>query len=101
MSGRWRKLLAFVQRYPLAHLIIGLIGHVMFFSGSVLYVLDVTQVGRYLFLVGSSAMLVGALGEVAKNIGRRSLRRHDIDPVTGGTPIPAPAPALPRSLARV
>ncbi|MFD0820772.1 YrhK family protein, partial [Micromonospora zhanjiangensis] len=92
-TGRRRKLLAFVRRYPTVHLVIGLAGNVLFILGSLLYVLDATPVARYLFLVGSSAMFLGALGDMARAVGRRTLQRHDIDPATGGAnrePLPGP-----------
>ncbi|SCG77530.1 YrhK-like protein [Micromonospora siamensis] len=67
----------FIRRYPLAHLAIGLLGNLLFLTGSTLFVLGLSHPAGYLFLAGSFAMLLGALGEVVKAIGRRAIRRHD------------------------
>lgn len=80
--GRRRGLVAFIRRYPLVHLAIGLVGNVLFLVGSVLFVLDIAHTAKYFFLSGSFAMVLGALGEVVRALGRRILRQHGVDPST-------------------
>ncbi|MER7333706.1 MULTISPECIES: YrhK family protein [unclassified Micromonospora] len=81
---RRQGLLAFIRRYPLVHLAIGLVGNILFLIGSVLFVANVSHVAKYFFLSGSFAMVVGSLGEVVKALGRRILQHHDVDPSTAG-----------------
>ncbi|PWU54944.1 hypothetical protein DLJ47_11190 [Micromonospora sp. S4605] len=80
--GRRRGLVAVIRRYPLVHLAIGLVGNVLFLVGSVLFVLDIAHTAKYFFLSGSFAMVLGALGEVVRALGRRILRQHGVDPST-------------------
>lgn len=71
---------ALVQRYPHVHLGIGLLGNALFVTGSVLFMTKRPDIGLWFFLVGSSGMFVGTLGEVLRKLGRRRLVRFDIDP---------------------
>ncbi|MFC4358187.1 YrhK family protein [Halobium salinum] len=53
-----------VQEYEWIHLSLGILGNVLFFVGSVLFLFEsVTRLDIYTFIVGSFLMLVGAVGK--------------------------------------
>ncbi|MBZ6379344.1 hypothetical protein B5C34_08265 [Pacificimonas flava] len=63
-----------VEDYGWIHTGLGLLGNVMFFVGSILFLPQFEQwktTGIWLFIVGSFLMLVGALGEFVVNLRRR------------------------------
>ena len=63
-----------VRDYPWIHLGIGLFGNFCFVVGSVLFfkMFDAYYtLGVWLFLVGSAAMFLGTLGELAKSLYAR------------------------------
>jgi YrhK-like protein len=83
-SFSWRERRAlgvFVRRFPEIHLGIGLVGNAVFLVGTVLFMAGPEAVGIWFFLVGSSGMFLGALGEVLRVQGMRRLWRTDTDPV--------------------
>jgi len=76
---RW-ALASFVRRFPVFHLVIGLVGNATFIAGAVLYLTKHPDPGLYCFLVGSSGMFLGTLGETLRILGERRLARFDVDP---------------------
>ncbi|MEU0529028.1 YrhK family protein [Amycolatopsis tolypomycina] len=55
---------AFVRDFPVVHLAIGVIGNVIFFVGSVLFLWSsAEQFAIWLFIVGSFGMMLGAVGQ--------------------------------------
>ena len=78
-----RSLAAFVRRYPYVHQGIGLLGNALFITGSVLFLVQRQPVGVVAFLSGSICMFIGQLGDIMRGLGRRRLRRHDLDPWSG------------------
>ncbi|KZB84772.1 YrhK family protein [Amycolatopsis regifaucium] len=55
---------SFIREFPAVHLGIGVIGNVIFFAGSVLFVWHVTElVAIWLFIIGSFGMMIGAIGQ--------------------------------------
>jgi hypothetical protein len=75
-----RGLAAMVRRFPQVHLGIGLLGNALFITGTVLFIVKMESIGLWFFLTGSSGMFLGSLGELLRNVGRRKLREHDVDP---------------------
>lgn len=71
---------AFVRRFPQVHLAIGLLGHALFITGSVLFITQHQDVGTWFFLAGSIGMFLGTLGELVRQLGRHRLARYDVDP---------------------
>lgn len=62
-----------VQDYGWIHLGIGLLGNVLFVTGSILFLptfQELQPVPVYIFICGSSLMLVGALGQLLVRIWR-------------------------------
>lgn len=54
----------FVREFPTVHLVIGLVGNLIFFVGSVLFVWHSTELlAIWLFIAGSFGMLLGAMGQ--------------------------------------
>jgi len=76
---RW-ALGAFVFRFPLVHLGIGIAGNALFLVGTVLFLLRQEGVGTWFFLVGSCGMLLGSVGEGLRALGKHRLVRYDVDP---------------------
>ncbi|WP_409180327.1 YrhK family protein [Amycolatopsis sp. VS8301801F10] len=55
---------SFVREFPTIHLAVGVIGNVIFFVGSVLFISDATELlAIWLFIVGSFGMMLGAIGQ--------------------------------------
>ena len=55
---------SFIREFPAVHLAIGVIGNVIFFVGSVLFVWHSTEaVAIWLFIIGSFGMMLGAIGQ--------------------------------------
>jgi hypothetical protein len=69
-----------VWRFPQVHLAIGVFGNVLFVLGSVLFMTGRQDSGVVCFLAGSIGMLLGAVGEAMRVLGKRRLARFDIDP---------------------
>lgn len=69
-----------MRRFPQVHLGIGLVGNALFMTGSVLFMLKMSTVGVYFFIVGSSGMFLGSLGELLRTHGQRKLWEWDVDP---------------------
>jgi hypothetical protein len=64
----------FVQDYEWIHTGIGLVGNLLFFVGSVLFLWESTQqTGVWLFIFGAGAMFVGSIGR-----GLVDYERHDM-----------------------
>ena len=78
-----RGIAAFVRQYPYVHQGIGLLGNALFITGSVLFIVQRQDVGVLAFLSGSICMFIGQFGEVMRGLGKRRLRRHDLDPRSG------------------
>jgi hypothetical protein len=76
---RW-ALGAFVFRFPLVHLGIGIAGNALFLVGTVLFITGNPDIGVWFFLAGSIGMLVGSVGEGLRALGKRRLVRFDVDP---------------------
>ena len=61
-----------VYEFPLVHLVTGLFGNITFVLGSILFFFpDSHKAGLWLFIFGSSGMLLGSLGEVLVRYERR------------------------------
>ena len=72
----------FLAEFPWIHLGIGIFGNLSFVVGSVLFLYaDLERAGVWLFIVGSSGMLVGSFGELLIRIERR-IRAGDGRPLT-------------------
>jgi hypothetical protein len=71
-----RHIAGFVQKYPWVHLGVTLLGNAAFIAGSVLFLLEVRTTAIWAFLLGSTAMLLGSLGELIRWIGQRRLRSY-------------------------
>jgi cytochrome c oxidase assembly factor CtaG len=69
-----------VWRFPQVHLAIGVVGNVLFVLGSVLFMTERQDPGVVCFLAGSTGMLLGAVGESVRVLGKRRLARFDVDP---------------------
>ena len=55
---------AFFDEYEWIHLSLGIVGNLLFFVGSVLFLFDpIKRLDIYTFIVGSFLMLVGAVGK--------------------------------------
>lgn len=68
-------------RFPQLHLGIGILGNALFIVGSVLFMRRQEDVGIWFFVVGSSGMLLGSLGEALRIMGKHRLAQADTDPV--------------------
>lgn len=65
-----------VQDYEWFHTMLGVIGNVAFFVGSIFFLFEsLKTAGVWLFIVGSFGMLIGSLGRIAVRRARR--RRQD------------------------
>jgi hypothetical protein len=54
----------FIREFPVVHLVIGVVGNVIFFVGSVLFLWSALElVAIWLFIVGSFGMMLGAIGQ--------------------------------------
>ena len=69
-----------VWRFPQVHLAIGVVGNVLFVLGSLLFMTDRQDSGVVCFLAGSIGMLLGAVGETVRVLGKRRLAQYDVDP---------------------
>lgn len=68
----------FLAEFPWIHLGIGIFGNLAFVVGSVLFLYaELERVGVWLFIVGSSGMLVGSFGELMVRIERRVQGKGD------------------------
>lgn len=67
---------AFLRAFPQVHLGIGLVGNVAFVVGSVLFLFQDLQTGAtWLFIVGSTGLLVRSLGQALARHERTRLQR--------------------------
>lgn len=58
------KVKSFIREFPAVHLAIGVVGNVIFFVGSVLFIWDATEIAAiWLFIIGSFGMMLGAIGQ--------------------------------------
>lgn len=63
-QGAYDALQRLVSDYEWFHTGVGILGNLMFFVGSVLFLFEPARTaGVWLFIVGSFGMLVGSLGE--------------------------------------
>lgn len=66
-----------VQDYEWFHTMLGILGNVLFFVGSVMFLFESARtVGVWLFIVGSFGMAVGSVGAA---LVRRARRRRERD----------------------
>jgi hypothetical protein len=64
----------FIREFPAVHLAIGVVGNVIFFVGSVLFIWHVTEVvAIWLFIIGSFGMMLGAVGQAVYSYERHRL----------------------------
>lgn len=71
-SGRW--LGPFLRDFPWLHLTLGLVGNLLFVIGSVLFFFQQLETGAiWLFVLGSTGMLTGSLGELFVRIEKRHM----------------------------
>ena len=64
----------FVREFPAVHLAIGVIGNIIFFAGSVLFIWHTTEVvAIWLFIVGAFGMMLGAIGQAFYTYERHRL----------------------------
>jgi hypothetical protein len=55
---------AFFEKYEWIHTTLGILGNVLFFVGSIMFLYEaLKRLGVWLFIVGSFLMLVGAVGD--------------------------------------
>ncbi len=55
-----------MRGFPVVHLAVGVVGNVIFFVGSVLFIWSwAEQIAIWLFIVGSFGMMLGAIGQAA------------------------------------
>ncbi|EFL10025.1 predicted protein [Streptomyces sp. AA4] len=55
---------SFVREFPTIHLVVGVLGNVIFFVGSVLFLSASTELlAIWLFIIGSLGMMLGAIGQ--------------------------------------
>ncbi|MUV57339.1 YrhK family protein [Halogeometricum sp. CBA1124] len=55
---------AFFEEYEWIHTTLGILGNVLFFVGSIMFLYEaLKRLGVWLFIVGSFLMLVGAVGD--------------------------------------
>lgn len=64
----------FVHDYPYVHLSAAILGKSVFVAGSVLFLVGMRTPGTWAFLVGSSAMLLGSIGQRLRWVGQRELK---------------------------
>lgn len=63
-QGAYDTLQRLVSDYEWFHTGVGILGNLMFFVGSVLFLFESAKtVGVWLFIVGSFGMLIGSVGE--------------------------------------
>jgi hypothetical protein len=63
-----------VRDYEWFHTMVGIVGNISFFAGSILFLFEATKrAGLWLFVVGSFGMLLGSVGAA---LVRRVRRRH-------------------------
>jgi hypothetical protein len=65
----------FVQNYGWVHQSLGLFGNLTFVAGSILFLPQMESyktLGVWLFIVGSSSMLIGALGRFLVDVWEKS-----------------------------
>ncbi|GHF32562.1 hypothetical protein FHX82_005159 [Amycolatopsis bartoniae] len=80
---------SFIREFPTVHLVIGVIGNVIFFVGSVLFLWSwAEQLAIWLFIIGSFGMMLGAIGQAIYIHERNRLngppgQRPAHDPVHG------------------
>jgi len=67
-------LVLFVKRYRWVHTLIGMVGSGIFLVGSILFMLDVEKVPGVLFVIGSSGMLLGNIGQLITDRKREQWR---------------------------
>lgn len=59
-----RALSVFFEKYEWIHLSLGVLGNVLFFVGSIMFLYEsLKRLGIYAFVVGSFLMLVGSVGQ--------------------------------------
>lgn len=88
-----RPFYVLIKQYQWAHLVLGIAGNISFVVGSIFYLHESLKTpGTWLFIAGSTGMLVGSLGSAAVKLtekrrrGRRALshrRSHPLAPRTG------------------
>ncbi len=67
-----RPLRLLFKKYGWIHLGVGLIGNISFVVGSAFFLYkDLKTAGTWLFIVGSSGMLIGTLGEAVVKLTQR------------------------------
>jgi hypothetical protein len=72
---RVHPLRRFVNDYQWVHTGIGIVGNLLFFVGSVLFLWESTKaMGVWLFIAGAGFMLVGAVGSAIVKLG--PVQRH-------------------------
>lgn len=75
---RRRGLGAVLSDFPWVHLGLGLFGNTLFVVGSVLFFWESTKtLGVWLFVFGSSGMLLGSVGELLVRIEKKRRRHGD------------------------
>lgn len=62
----------FLAEFPWIHLGIGIFGNITFVVGSVMFLdRDLQRAGVWLFILGSSGMLLGSFGDLLARLERR------------------------------
>jgi hypothetical protein len=67
----WRLARTLLKRYEWVHLIIGIMGNILFLAGSLAMLYGSRMTAVYLFIAGSSGMLIGSLGQLVVSLERR------------------------------
>lgn len=66
----WKLVHALIKQYEWVHLIIGILGNIAFLGGSIMMLQEEKTTAIYLFIAGSSGMLIGNLGRFLISLGR-------------------------------
>jgi hypothetical protein len=67
-------LLALIQRYRAIHTGIGILGNALFLVGSLVFLLGPTTPAIWLFVAGSTGMLIGSVGSALVQLHERRSR---------------------------
>ena len=61
-----------LRGFPWLHVGVGLLGNLLFFIGSIMFLSEHWMIfGTWLFIIGSFGMLVGSIGEILVRIDKR------------------------------
>ncbi|RFA29995.1 hypothetical protein CAI21_08700 [Alkalilimnicola ehrlichii] len=77
-----------VEQYTWIHTTIGLIGNICFVAGSILFLREIQNLGTVFFIIGSTGMLIGNIGNtIAMKLARdwrKKQEAHEAQPAPAG-----------------